>query len=192
MAIDTKEKLNEYLKQDKLALGRNSDKPGFTDEIWKFEILLRKLEYRLDSGKTGGPSGIITRFYKLKFHKLSLKLGFTIPPHVFGPGLALPHYGTIVIHDEARVGRNCRVHDGVTIGATGGVRKSATIGDNVFLGSGCKIIGELTIADDVCIGAGAVVTKSITEPGTTWAGVPAVKVSDRDSHSNLNPALFGN
>ena len=40
------------------------------------------------------------------------------------------------------------------------------------------------------IGAGAVVTKDILEPGTTWAGVPARKISDRDSHNNLCQALF--
>ena len=31
--------------------------------------------------------------------------------------------------------------------------------------------------------------KSITEPGTTWAGVPARKVSDCNSHNNLSPLL---
>ena len=42
----------------------------------------------------------------------------------------------------------------------------------------------------MAIGAGAVVTKDILEPGTTWAGVPARKISDRDSHNNLCQALF--
>ena len=52
------------------------------------------------------------------------------------------------------------------------------------------MVGAVRIADDVSIGAGAVVTKDITEAGTTWAGVPARKISDNDSHSNLCQALF--
>ena len=61
---------------------------------------------------------------------------------------------------------------------------------NCYLGSGAKVIGEVSIADNVAVGAGAVVTKDITEPGTTWAGVPARKISDRDSRSNLCKSLF--
>ena len=36
----------------------------------------------------------------------------------------------------------------------------------------------------------AVVVRSITEAGTTWGGVPARKLSDNDSHSNLSKLLF--
>ena len=85
---------------------------------------------------------------------------------------------------------NCRIHEGVTIGSTSGSKQAAIIGNNVFIGSGAKIIGAITIADDVAIGANAVVVKDILEPGTTWAGNPARKISDRNSHSNLAPKLF--
>ena len=51
-------------------------------------------------------------------------------------------------------------------------------------------MGDITIADDVAIGANAVVIRSITEPGTTWAGVPARKISNHSSRSNLHPDLF--
>ena len=64
------------------------------------------------------------------------------------------------------------------------------MGDNIFIGTGAKIIGEVTIADDVSIGANAVVVKSITEEGTTWGGVPAKKISNNNSHSNLCSKIF--
>ena len=64
------------------------------------------------------------------------------------------------------------------------------IGDNVYIGAGAKIVGDIHIADDVAIGAGAVVVKSIEEKGTTWGGVPAKKISDRDSRANLCPDLW--
>ncbi len=189
--IDSKETLKQYLEQDKLALGRRGDsKPRFFgDEIWKFEILLRKVEYYINC-KSGLLATIVRKYYKFRFHNLSVKLGFSIPPNVFAEGLAIPHYGTIVVHANAKIGRNCRLQEGVNIGATSGSHEAAVIGDNCFFGSGAKIIGAVKIADDVAVGAGAVVTKDITEPGTTWAGIPAKKISDKNSHDNLCADLF--
>lgn len=189
--IDSKETLKRYLEQDKLALGRCGDsKPRlFGDEIWKFEILLRKVEYYINC-KSGVFATIVRKYYKFRFHNLSVKLGFSIPPNVFAEGLAIPHYGTIVVHANAKIGRNCRLQEGVNIGATSGSHEAAVIGDNCFFGSGAKIIGAVKIADDVAVGAGAVVTKDIAESGTTWAGIPAKKISDKNSHDNLCADLF--
>ena len=126
----------------------------------------------------------------MKLHKNSVKLGFSIPINVFGPGLSIAHYGTIVVNSAARVGKNCRIQEGVNIGATNGQRSAPKIGDNVFIGTGAKIIGDVTVASDVAIGANAVVVKSITEQGTTWGGVPARKISDNSSRQNLALDLF--
>lgn len=189
--IDSKDTYIKYIKQDQLALGRQKDKRPhlFGDEIWKFERLLRKVEYYTNC-KSGAVSKVVNKYYKFRFHKLSVKLGFTIPINVFEEGLAIPHYGTIVIHGNAKIGKNCRLQEGVTIGATNGSHESAKIGNNCYFGSGAKVIGAVTIADDVAVGAGAVVTKDIMEVGTTWAGIPARKISDTDSHSNLCRDLF--
>lgn len=189
--IDSKETLRQYLEQDRLALNRQQDKRPklFKDEIWRFEILLRKVEYDTNC-RRGLWGAVIRKYHKVRFRRLSIRLGFTIPINVFEEGLSIPHYGTIVVHGGARIGKNCRLQEGVTIGATNGSHEAATIGDNCYFGSGAKVIGAVTIADDVAVGAGAVVTRDITESGTTWGGVPAKKISDRDSHSNLCSALF--
>lgn len=189
--INSKETYQQYIEQDKLALGRQQDvRPRlFGDEIWKFEILLRKVEFDINCRqKVVGK--LIGKWHKMRFHRLSVRLGFTIPPNVFGPGLSIPHYGTIVVHGNVRAGKNCRLQEGVTIGATNGSHEAAVIGDNCYFGSGAKVIGAVRIADDVAVGANAVVTKDIAEPGTTWAGIPARKISEQDSHSNLCGALF--
>ena len=109
------------------------------------------------------------------YKRMSLKLGFSIPINVFGPGLSIAHYGTIVVNPTARIGKNCRIHEGVTIGATNGDTRSALIGDNVFIGSGAKVIGNICIAPDVAIAANAVVVTNIQEAGTTWGGYPQKK-----------------
>lgn len=190
--IYTKQDLKEYLCADARANNRKSTSPKFLgDYIWKFIVTLRKMEYYTNQL---GFSRLITlparAYYKFRFNNLSLKLGYSIPVNVVSKGLSLVHYGTIVIAKGAEIGENCRIHEGVTIGATNGHREAARIGNNVFLASGAKIIGEVTIADDVAIGANAVVTKSILEKGTTWGGIPAKKISDHDSHSNLCKLLF--
>ena len=187
--IRTKRDLQEYVAADAKANGRSSVKPRLMgDEIWKFILTLRKLEYH--TNRTGLHKHLslpFRVFYRMRLHRRALLLGFTIPVNACDKGLALVHRGTI---NSAKIGQNCRIHEGVTIGATNGSRQAAVIGDNVFLASGAKIIGDITIADDVAIAANAVVTRSILEKGTTWGGVPAQKISDNDSHSNLSTALF--
>ena len=189
--IDSRETYQYYIKQDRLALGRQQDgRPRFFgDEIWKFEILLRKVEYDLNC-RRGAVGKLIGKWHKMRFHRLSVRLGFTVPPNVFGPGLSIPHYGTIVVHGNVRAGKNCRLQEGVTIGATNGSHRAAVIGDNCYFGSGAKVIGAVCIADDVAVGANAVVTRDITEAGTTWAGAPARKISEQNARSNLCSALF--
>ena len=191
--IENKKDYKEYIRLDALASRRENIKPRILgDEVWKFQYLMRKREYEINT-----LHGIKKLFClpmividKYRFHRLSLLLNFTIPLNAIGPGFSIAHPGTIVINPETRVGKNCRIQTGVTIGSTNGSERAPIIGDNVFLGDGCKIIGDITIADDVAIGANAVVVKSINEPGTTWGGVPAKKISYNDSHSCLSPLLF--
>ncbi len=189
--IRTKADYIRYLKSDAKSLGQKRKRPRIIgDEIWKFQRCLRKREYFLTFK---GFKKLIFTFLivinRVRFRRLSLKLGFSIPAGVFDEGLAIVHYGCIVVSQGAKVGKNCRIHEGVNIGATNGGSKAATIGNNVFISTGAKIIGDLSIADDVAIAANAVVVKSITEEGTTWGGIPAKKISDNDSHANL-PFLF--
>ena len=125
-------------------------------------------------------------YYNTKLHNLSVRLGFTIPLNVFGPGLCIVHPGTIVVAGGATIGKNCRIHEGVTIGATNGQSEAATIGDNVFIASGAKIIGNIQICDDVAIGANAVVCSDVLEPCTV-GGIPAKVISKNTSRLNLKP-----
>lgn len=180
--IKNKKELKYFLEQDKIALlqyeNQKYPRPLY-DEVWKFQIALRKAEYAVNCKQ-----GIAFIFYRLWrkyiFHRWSVKCGFTIPLNVFGPGLSIAHYGTIVINANAKIGKNCRIQEDVNIGASGG-ETAPQIGDNVFIGSGAKIIGDVTVADNIAIGAGAIVVKSFSERGITIAGNPAKKISEHDS-----------
>lgn len=192
--ITTKKELKLHLKHDAIALYREKQKRPklLGDELWKFQIILRKAEYYTNMYCINKKKHYLLHYawYRFLLHNRSVKLGLSIPINVFGPGLSIAHYGTIVVSPAARIGKNCRIHEGVNIGATNGNSGAPRIGNNVFIGTGAKIIGDISIADDVAIGANAVVVKSITEKGVTYGGIPAKKISSNNSHSNLSPALF--
>lgn len=179
-----------YLAQDKIALGAAGRKPRlFRDEIWRFEIRLRRAEYADACCRHiwQAPYRLVSRFL---YHSLSVRLGFSIPLHVFEEGLSIAHYGYIVVNSNARIGKNCRIQEGVTIGATGGSDKAPRIGDNVFIGSGAKIIGDIRLADNMVVGAGSVVVSSFPTPGITVGGVPAKKISSKDSSPYIASGLL--
>ena len=84
--ISSKQELKEYIEKDRFALGVNKKFPAlFGDEIWKFEIALRKHEY-YENCK--GPFWC-KLFWKYIHHTLGRKLGFSIPCNVFGGGFGL-------------------------------------------------------------------------------------------------------
>jgi serine O-acetyltransferase len=191
MEIKSIAELKKTLIQDAKANNRVRVLPKvFGDEIWRYIFTLRINEF-CDSfdGMIKLLGFPIKTIFRIKLHSLSLKLGYSIPRGVIGKGLSIAHVGTIVINSNCEIGNNFRVQEGVTIGATSGSKNAPRIGNNVFVGSGAKIIGDIIIADDVAIGANAAVVKNILEPGTTWAGVPARKISKKTSHSNLSPLL---
>ena len=184
--IKSKADLLFYCEADRISMGR--PKKTFKsfvkdliapDYIWRFQRLLRKHEY-LNNTKKGIFGNIRLVLIKLHFRKLSLKLGFTIPINVFGPGLSIAHYGTIVVNANAKIGANARVQTCVVIGAAGGSNESATIGDNVYFGSGAKIIGAINIPSNTAIAANAVVNKSFIQEKTILAGVPSRIVGEID------------
>lgn len=189
--ILTRNDLKEYIRADAVACGRDSVRPKlYMDWEWKFQLALRKKEYY--KNQQGIKKLLLLPLTALAYYRcdhLAVKLGLHIPCNVFDKGLAIVHYGNITVNRTCVVGKNCGIHQGVTLGSTNGSR-GPRLGDNVFIGSGAVIIGDVYIADDVAIGANAVVVKSILEKGTTWAGNPARKISDNDSHANLNPGLF--
>jgi len=100
--------------------------------------------------------------------------GARVPHQVaIGENSILGHGGSgIVIHPDARIGRNVVIAQQVTIGGTGKSGRLPVIEDDVYLGAGCKVIGNVTVGHNSVVGANAVVTKSVPA-FCVVAGVPA-------------------
>lgn len=150
------------------------------DPVARVTALMRFDEYLLNTGKPR----LLRLPFLFWFRRSCVRLGFSLGPNIFGPGVAIVHYGLLVIDPTTRIGRNCRIHMGAHIGGAAQFvtaedqhKFSPRIGDNVYIGPGAKIYGPVRIGDNCTIGANAVVTKSFEEPGLTLAGVPAVVIA---------------
>lgn len=176
--------LRYYLKSDSYSVGvRFNLRNLIFEPVIRFTFVMRLYEYFLNTKKPY----ILLLPIKFYFKILSVRLGFSLGPNIFGPGVAIIHYGLLVIDPTTRIGKNCRVHMGVHIGGAATFVESGTehlysprIGDNVYLGPGSKIYGPVKIANNSVVGANSVVTKSFEDEGVTIAGVPA-KVIARGS-----------
>lgn len=97
-----------------------------------------------------------------------------------GPGLYIPHAGFIVVSVGSRIGSNCTLTQGVTIGHGRGGKKSGhaapIVGDRVYIGPSAVIIGSLTLGNDALVGAGAIVVHSVPAGGVV-VGNPARLIS---------------
>lgn len=177
--ITSREELAAYLEADRISLERRrSPSALLMDDVWTFQRALRRLEFLLNCG--GSPARVLVA--RVRFVKMGARLGFSIPPNVFGPGLSIAHYGTVVVNAGARVGANCRIHDGVNLGTAAGESDAApTVGDDCYIGPGAKVFGPITLGPRTVVGANAVVHKSFPEGGVTLGGIPARVISDKDS-----------
>lgn len=185
--IKTKKDLYDYMEADKLHLGYKKKRPSlFKDEIWKFEIALRKREYFENILKHNLITKLCLIYYRLKHHKWSIKLGFQVPPNVCGKGLRINHHGLLVISPLAKIGNNFDVHAGVNIGVNVDISKAPIIGNNVFVGPGAKIFGDIIIGDNNAIAANSVVNKSFENKNITIGGIPAKIINEKKGNPYIN------
>lgn len=91
-----------------------------------------------------------------------------------GPGLLIPHYGTIVINRRSKIGKKCIIMHNVTLAAKGRSddMNVPIIGDAVYVGAGAILLGGVMVGNNSTIGAGTVITKDIKE-GSVVVGNPA-------------------
>ncbi len=93
-------------------------------------------------------------FYMLRLMHLSARTKIQIPARTsIGEGLYIGHLGRVIIHPDAKLGKNINIATGVTIGMENrGKRKGAPcICDNCWIGTNAVIVGNVKIGTDVLI-----------------------------------------
>ena len=71
----------------------------------------------------------------------------------------------VVLNGGAKIGKNCTMYHGVTVGTIDNKSKPQ-IGDDVFIGAGAKILGKVRVGNHVKIGAGAIVVNDVPDNST--------------------------
>jgi len=150
----------------------------FPNYSLQYIVLMRKMTNNLAS------DNIFRRLWgkwqEMRLTRLAAKTGFYIPRDVFGEGLYIPHFGSVVVNPNARIGRYCQINNNVVIGQVRG--KSPVIGDCCFIGSGAVICGDIHLGNNVWVGANSVVTKSFEEDNVLIAGNPARVICKKEKN----------
>ena len=181
--------LLRFMEADRIALQRGKRWRFWmatVDPIWLFERILRKREYYLNIKSRNPIKWLQGKYYGWRLHRLGLKLGFSIPPNVFGEGLSIWHYGSIIVHPKTRIGKNAQLNAGIVIGKDD-MGNCPKIGDNFMCQPGVKICGDIVLGDNVRCGLNAVVTKSYPEGHCVLVGVPAHPI-DRKHPKDMGEA----
>jgi serine O-acetyltransferase len=133
-----------------------------------------------------------TRLRPLAYLIRSLNLFVTgadvVPGAAIAPGLVIRHPNGIVIGSGARIGANCTLLQGVTLGeryADGrGPHTYPLLESDVTLGARATVLGGVVIGTAANVGAGSVVLTDIP-PYATAVGAPAKVVQRQAEEEEL-------
>lgn len=172
--IHSRKELSFYILADRIMAGYEDG--GILHKL-KFRLVyspilsylkhMRCCAYYHNSG--GAISKVLYFYHFLRYKKLGIKLGFSIGYDVFGYGLHIPHYGTIVVNGNCKIGNYAVLHTSICIGGAGKV-----IGDGLYVGSGAMIMGAIQLGDGVSVASQSLVNKSCGENNVLLAGTPAI------------------
>lgn len=179
--IDTKEKLDEYLKIEK-ELYREIGYKGKlhawiscceVGKIYAYIESLRKDEYYTNKTEKNLSDKLKAVYYRHKHNRLGVLLGISIPINTFGKGLLIYHSHGIIVHRDCRNGEFCKLHGLNCIGNNGADGGVPQLGNYVDVGVGAVIIGNIVIASHTKVAANSVICKSFSNDYQVLAGVPA-------------------
>ncbi|MBS0581181.1 MAG: serine acetyltransferase [Proteobacteria bacterium] len=124
----------------------------------------------------------------LALHRYTIRYGIDISRDAsIGSGLYIGHFGGIVVNEAVRIGNNCNLSHGVTLGRLnrGDRMGCPSIGNDVYIGPGAKILGRINVGDRAAIGANAVVVADVPADAVV-GGVPARAISEQGSAGYIN------
>lgn len=122
---------------------------------------------------------ILGVFWKLVLRHYQIKYGFQIYPETeIGEGFYLGHWGALVINPKTKIGKNCNIAQGVTIGQANRGKNIGvpTIGNEVWIGANAVVVGGIHIGDDVLIAPNAYVNTNVPSHSVVM-GNPATIIS---------------
>lgn len=162
-------KLWRIVHEDWVAHGRDWTLPGFRAVAicrfgqWRMQIRPKIVR---------APFSFLYRaLFRYVRNNYSIELPYSVE---LGRRVVIEHNGAIIIHGNSRIGDDCVLRQGVTLGNRSfeDSNGAPTLGNRVKIGVGAKILGRVHIGDDAKIGANAVVLENVPA-GATAVGIPA-------------------
>ena len=145
----------------------------FLKEQSAWAIWVYRFGRRNDRRKPGLLRKVADRWYWMLYRATETLTGISIPKSVeIGPGLRIYHFGNIFIHKDVKIGANCTLRQGVTLGNRFEGGPVPHLDDNVELGAYAQVLGGVRIGQGAKIGAMSVVLEDVPA-GATAVGVPA-------------------
>ncbi len=144
----------------------HKDKTSFLNfcELMTFYVMVRNIFY----ARVAYHHHFYAKFLSLLVRPLPL-LDISSTAEI-GGGLIVQHgYATIIA--PRKIGKDCWINQGVTIGYTND-NDCPTLGDNVTVYAGAKILGDVRVGNNVIVAANAVVVKDV-EDNCIVGGIPA-------------------
>lgn len=150
---------------------------AFTREQSIWAIRIYRFGRRVDRMKPGLGRAILTKIYWLRFRIVETMTGISLPKEAqIGAGLRIYHFGNIFVHPDSKIGANCTLRQGVTIGNREPGGAAPIIEDDVELGAYAQVLGRVRIGKGAKIGAMSVVLEDVPA-GATAVGIPARIIS---------------
>jgi serine O-acetyltransferase len=165
---DTGPGLVELVREDWRAYGGDWTQPGFR------ALLL----HRIDNWRRRRHVAIrMITAPPMRFLRVYIRnhYGIELPQQaIIGRRMLIGHQGAIVVHPNARIGDDCVIRQGCTIGAVElrNIDVAPVLGDGVRMGAGAVIIGGVRVGDNARIGPNAVVTKNVAANSVVMAPPP--------------------
>ncbi len=126
-------------------LARYPQRPFAREQsIWA--IATYRFGRRVDRLGPGPWRTLLTRIYWLRFRIVETLTGISLPKEAqIGPGLRIYHFGNIFVHSDSKIGANCTIRQGVTIGNRTINGPAPVIEDDVELGAYAQVLGPIRI-----------------------------------------------
>lgn len=162
-----------------------ADRARYPERAFKREQSLWAIKvYRFGRGNDQRPPGLVRtlndRLYWFWFRIVETLTGCSFTKAVeIGPGLRIHHFGNIFIHSGVKIGANCTLRQGVTIGNRVEGGPVPVIEDDVEFGAYAQVLGGVRIGRGAKIGAMSVVLQDVPA-GATAVGIPARILPARD------------
>lgn len=153
------------------------DRSKYPTRPWLKEVSIIAIAwYRhgqlVDNMNNGLWKKICLKIYWFIFHLIEVFIGVSIPNSVeVGGGLRIHHFGNVFIHKNAKIGKNCTLRQGVTLGNRYNDACAPELADGVELGAYAQVLGNVRLGENCKVGAMTVVLHDVPA-GKTVCGNP--------------------